>query len=60
MGRAVADYEGANSPEDDEETGAGEDAPVKEEDRDFCEGDGRVVEDQVCEDDLLSQEALVC
>ena len=44
MGGAVADYEGADGPGDDEETGAGEDAPVKEEDGDFGEGDGRVVE----------------
>lgn len=52
MGRAVADYEGADGPEDNEETAAGENASVEDEDGDFGESYGGVVENQVCEDDL--------
>ena len=53
LGRAVADDEGADGPEDNEQTGAGEDASVEDEDGDFGQGDGGIVEDEVCEDDLV-------
>ncbi len=45
LGRTVADDEGANGPEDNEQPGAGEDASVEDKDGDFGEGDGGVVED---------------
>lgn len=59
MGGAIADDKGADGPEDDEETGAGKDASVEDKDGYFYEGDGGVVEDQVCEDDLVRQDKLV-
>ena len=59
MSGAIADDKGADGPEDDEQTGPRKDASVEDKDGDFCEGDGGVVEDQVCEDDLVRQYTLV-
>ena len=53
MSGAIADDKGADGPEDDEQTGARKDASVEYKDGDFGKGDGGVVEDQVCEDDLV-------
>ena len=59
MSGAIADDKGADGPEDDEQTGARKDASVEYKDGDFCEGDGGVIKDQVCEDDLVRQYTLV-
>ena len=53
MSGAIADDKGADGPEDDEQTGARKDAFVEYKYGYLCKGDGGVVEDQVCEDDLM-------
>ena len=59
MSGAIADDKGADGPEDDEQTVTRKDASVEYKDGYFCKGDGGIVEDKVCENDLVRQYILV-